>query len=84
MEITKECETCKEIDVKNKGKKHWKENRCFITIDSESTNLTCGVKGMTDCSNIQVTDGKVFCSNCNTLIYQEKENDNGRRIKTKT
>jgi hypothetical protein len=42
-----------------------------ITLDLNSTSLTCGIKGVIDISNARLSDNKVICSSCNVIIYED-------------
>lgn len=73
--IYRECVTCKESIIKNKGKNEWKKVHSFVVIDLENTNYTCGITGMVECANI-VTKSKsqeVCCAVCNSILYKESE-----------
>jgi hypothetical protein len=63
MKITKECEICK---INNDNKTY-----SFVIIDTDSNNITCGIKGILNGENIRIKNNEVTCSKCNSLLYKE-------------
>jgi len=45
--------------------------KSFITIDKNSTTVTCGVTGIVDYKDVRIKNRTVTCIHCNNVIYQE-------------
>lgn len=64
MIIRKSCENCEKITgIKNYS---------HVVIDTENNNLTSGVKGMIEGSNIRIRNNEVICAKCSSLLYKEE------------
>jgi hypothetical protein len=73
--IIKECLKCKAAIIKNKGESEWEKASCFIAIDLNNNNYTCGISGIVDLRNVYINSKtqKVICATCDSIIYQESD-----------